>query len=114
MITNKVIRLRVFRIIKNRVYKSIRIRVYRTIRLIIVRIRNITRRVLGIRPNSIRIRVRIEVRDIYIIDTVLNIVNTVIMDIRPACLGLLLSLVNLPLAEMIRLLVFGHLGEFFI
>ena len=114
MITHRVIIFGVFRIVRTRVDKSIRIRVYRTIRLIIVRIRNITRRVLGIRPNSIRIRAIFELRDIYVIaNTVFNIINTMIMDIRTAALQSLLCLVNLPLPERIRLVDFGHPKEFF-
>ena len=70
-----------FGIFKASIYKIIKNLVCKTIGVTVVRIRSITRRVVRIRENRIEIKVRIELRDIYITVTVIYGVYIVIVNI---------------------------------
>ena len=70
-----------FGIFKASIYKIIKNLVCKTIGVTVVRIRSITRRVVRIRENRIEIKVRIELRDIYITVTVIYGVYIIIVNI---------------------------------
>ena len=102
-----------FGIFKASIYKIIKNLVCKTIGVTVVRIRSITRRVVRIRENRIEIKVRIELRDIYITVTVIYGVYIVIVNIiTPNTFRVAFVIDECTIREDMKSVAFGYRIKF--